>query len=85
MQQITYIICGLTSLASAVLLARAAAGPSRRLLFWGSVFFVGMALNNLLAFVDTAVVTNVDWSIVPNGVALASLAILIYALIWEAT
>ena len=85
MPGLVYILCMLTSLASAVLLARAATGPGRRLLLCSAVAFVGMALNNVALFVDTVIVAGVDWSVVPHLIALASVAILIYALIWEST
>lgn len=85
MPGVVYILCLLASLASALLLARAAKGPAGRLLFWGAIFFLGMALNNILLWVDVFVGPTVDWSLAPNIVALVSVGILIYALIWEAT
>jgi hypothetical protein len=80
-----FILCGITSLLSAALLARAARGTSFRLLGWGAVFFVGMALNNFLLFADLVLTPGVNWTFVPHLVGLASLGVLIYALIWEAT
>ena len=85
MPEATYILCMITSVVSALLLAQAARRSAGRLLFWGAVFFVGMALNNLLMFVDAAVVPKSNWSLAPNVVALASIAVLLYALIWEST
>jgi hydrogenase/urease accessory protein HupE len=66
-------------------LARGTRGPGGRLMFWAALFFVGMAINNVLLFVDTAVVPEVDWSLAPNLVALTSLVFLLYGLIWETT
>jgi hypothetical protein len=85
MSEATYVLCTLTSIVSAALLARAAHGPSGRLMFWGAIFFVGMALNNVLLFVDALLGPSIDWSLWPNLVALISIAILLYALIWETT
>jgi hypothetical protein len=85
MSEITYILCLITSIISAVLLALRARGPSGQLMFWGAIFFVGMALNNALMFADAVAVPATDWSVVPNLVALASIAVLLYALIWEST
>lgn len=85
MREATYILCAITSIVSAMLLFRAARGPSGRLLLWGGVFFVGMALNNVLQFVDAAIGPKVDWSLAPNLVAVISVCILLYALIWETT
>lgn len=85
MSGIVFILCTITSLASAVLLARAARGPGGRLLFWSAISFTGMALNNILLYVDTVIAPQSDWSLYPNLVALASVAVLLYALIWDAT
>lgn len=83
MSEATYILCLLTSLVSAALLARAAHANGVRLLWWGAAFFVGMALNNLLLLVDFLVGPGLDLSLWPNVAALASVLLLIYALIWE--
>ena len=85
MPGVIYIICAITSVASACLLARGAGGPGGRMLFWSAIFFAGMAVNNVLAYVDIAIGPHVDWSLAPNLVALASLGVLLYALIWETT
>ena len=85
MPGIVYILCTLTALASAILLARATFHGGGRLLFWSAIAFAGMALNNLLLYVDRVIAPNVDWSLYPNVVALASVSVLLYALIWDAT
>ena len=84
MPGIVYILCTITALASAILLARSAWRGGGRLLFWSAVAFVGMALNNVLLYVDALAGPTVDWSVYPNVVALASAAVLLYALIWDA-
>jgi hypothetical protein len=84
MSGIVYILCTITALASAILLARAAWRGGTRLLFWSAVAFAGMALNNILLYVDTVVAPRADWSLYPNLVALASIVVLLYALIWDA-
>jgi hypothetical protein len=81
MAEATYIICTLTSLASAVLMMRAVRGPGGRLLFWGAVFFLGMAANNIALFANA--LTDADWSVVPNVIMLVSVAALLYGLIWD--
>ncbi|MEX2176697.1 MAG: DUF5985 family protein [Pirellulaceae bacterium] len=86
MPEATYIICTITSLASAIMLWRSTQAPRNRLLIWGAVFFFGMALNNVLLFVDKVLLPNQAWSSVPpNIVMLASVSALIYGLIWEVT
>lgn len=85
MSSVTFILCTIISLISAILLMRSAKGPQGRFLFWGAIYFLGAALNNILLYIDAVVVPDVDWALAPNLVGLVSIAILIYALIWEAT
>jgi hypothetical protein len=85
MPGLAFLLCMITSLLSAVLLWRAARGPTRRLLLWSAAFFVGMAINNLLLFVDVITGPNVNWMTPANVVAAVSVIGLIYALVWEAT
>ena len=81
MPEVTYVICTLTSLASALLMMRAIRGPGGRLLFWGAVFFLGMAVNNIALFANA--MTEADYSVVPNIIMLASVAALLYGLVWD--
>ena len=81
MPEATYVICTITSLASAALMLRSMRGSGGRLLLWGSVFFLGMALNNVALLVNA--MTSADLSIVPNIVMLISVAALLYGLIWD--
>jgi Family of unknown function (DUF5985) len=83
MSGIVYILCTITALASAILLARAAWTGGGRLLFWSATAFAGMALNNILLYIDTMIAPQTDWSLYPNVVALASVAVLLYGLIWD--
>src|SRR5688500_5367730 len=56
-----------------------------RLLYWSSLCFLGMAINNLLLYVDLIVGPNWDLSMAPNIANLVSLALLCYGLIWDAS
>jgi hypothetical protein len=78
------VLCALASLACAWLLARSYARSRVRLLLWSAVCFTGLALNNVILFIDKVVAPDVDlsaWRLVP---AAAGLAALVYGLIWEA-
>jgi len=75
----------LTSLASGVLLWRAARGASRRLLQWSALFFFGMTVNNAILFADVLVGPQTDLTMPANIVAISSVFALLYALIWEGT
>lgn len=78
-----YIACAATSLLCALLLLRAYLRQGPRLLFWSSLCFFGLTLNNALLFVDVILLPQVDlilWRTLP---AVLGLAALLYGLIWE--
>lgn len=90
MAEIVYVLCALTSIACSVLLLRAWRASKSRLLFWSGVCFAGLAVNNVLLFVDLVVTAGVDIVIlgvplvmVRAAIALASVMILVFGLIWE--
>ena len=78
-----YILCALTSLACAVLLLRGYVRSRVRLLLWSGLCFAGLALNNVVLFVDVRVLPETDLSLVRTLPAVAGIVILIYGLIWE--
>ena len=83
MANVVYILCALNSFACAILLLRGFRNSGVRLLLWSGLAFLGMALNNLLLFVDLGMVPTVDlavWRAVP---LLVGLALLLYGLVWE--
>jgi hypothetical protein len=79
-----YILCMLTSAVGAFLLLRGYARTRVRLLAWSGLCFAGLALNNVLLFVDRIVVPDTDLSIWRQATALAALSTLLYGLIWDA-
>lgn len=85
MPGLVYLLCAATSLASGFLLLRGAVTRGGGLLFWSSLCFFGMALNNVLMYVDAVVVPGTDLSFWPNAVSLASVTMLSIALIWYST
>jgi hypothetical protein len=78
-----YILCILTSLVCAVLLVRGWLATRVRLLLWSALCFIGLALNNILLFVDVRVLPETDLSVVRTLPALAGILLLLYGLIWE--
>jgi len=81
-----YILCGLTSLGCALLLWRSFRQTRARLLFWSGLCFAGLFLNNVLLFLDLIVTPpDVDLSIPRAIVALGTLVLFIYGLIFEAS
>jgi hypothetical protein len=83
MAELVYLLCALTSLTCATLLVRSYRRTRTRLLLWSSLCFAGLALNNVLLFVDLVVAPATDLSLLRAGVALAAVLTLLYGLIWE--
>ncbi len=83
MAEAVYTLCALTSVACAVLLLRAYRASRTPLLFWSSLCFIGLALNNALLILDFMVLPSVDLSILRSSVALAALTVLVGGLVWE--
>jgi hypothetical protein len=78
-----YLLCAATSIVCAVLLFRGYRLSRTRLLFWASLCFVGLAINNVGLFIDLIVLPEIDlfwWRTVP---ALGGMLILLYGLISE--
>ena len=80
---VVYALCGLTAAACAVLLLRGYFRSRVRLLLWSGLCFLGLALNNILLFVDVRVLPTTDLSVVRSIPAIIGVAILIYGLVWE--
>jgi hypothetical protein len=84
MAEAVYLMCAATSIACAVLLLRGYRESRTRLLFWSSLCFAGLAVNDVLLFVDLAVMpTSIDLSVLRGVVALVALALLMIGLVWE--
>jgi hypothetical protein len=60
----TYALCAMTSFIAAILLLRQYRATRTRLLFWSFVGFTGLALNNILVFVDLVLVPTTDLALV---------------------
>jgi hypothetical protein len=79
-----YLLCTLTSLACAWLLLVSYRRTGHRLLFWSSLCFVGMTINNVLLTLDKVVFpTQVDLLPWRLASALAAVALLLFGLIYE--
>lgn len=78
-----YLLGVAVTLGCAVLLVRAYASVRKRLLLWSAVCFVGLAISNLLVFIDLIVLPNVDlyrWRLIT---ATAAMLMLVFGLIWD--
>jgi len=83
---VVYVLCFLTSSACAWLLGRSYARSKVRLLFWSSICFVFLAMNNLVLVFDLVVwpQPNIDLRLPRLVLALAAVVSLIWGFIWDA-
>ncbi len=81
--QAVYLLCAVTSIACAVMLVRGYLASRSRLLLWSSLCFVGLALNNILLFVDLVIVPTTSLSGWRTASALLSVAVLVFGLVWD--
>ena len=82
MAEVVYVLCALTSVGCAGLLLRAWLASRVPLLLWCLVCFVGLALNNVVLFVDKVVAPDVDlaaWRGLPAAVGVTALVL---SLVW---
>lgn len=85
MAEFVYILCGLASLVCFGLLLKGYYRTRTRLLLWSSICFCGMALNNVLLFVDIVVVPEFPLGPFRVLFALVGMGFLLYGLVFETT
>ena len=83
MAEAVYLLCAITSIMCAWLLFRGYRASRTRLLFWSSLCFVGLALNNVLLVVDLVLVPSVDLSLLRTSTALLAMVVLVVGLVWD--
>jgi hypothetical protein len=83
MALLVYLLCALTSLICASLLLRSYLANRTPLLFWSSLCFVGLAMNNILLFIDLVIVPTIDLSFYRSLCALIAVLVLVFGLIWD--
>lgn len=83
MAELIYVLCAVTSTLCAALLTRSYLRTRTRMLLWSALGFVGLAVNNILLFLDLAVVPQVSLAIPRTVAALVGMAFIVGGLIWE--
>ena len=78
-----YSLCALTALVCAVFLLQAYGRGRYRLLLWSGLCFAGLTINNFLLVIDKVALPLIDLSILRASVALVSMTVLLYGLIWD--
>lgn len=79
-----YILGFLVTLACGVLLMRGFFRSRKRLLLWSGLCFLGLAISNLLVFLDV-IIWPASVDLYPERLTTAAIAMLLlmYGLIWE--
>ena len=83
MGTIVFGLCAVTSVACTALLLRGFRTSGARLLLWSGLCFAGLAVNNVLLFVDMRVVPEMDLSLWRTFPALIGVGLLLYGLVWD--
>jgi len=78
-----YTLCALTAFVCAYLLLQAYLRSRSSLLLWSGLCFAGLTLNNVVLVLDKLVFLSIDLSVWRTLLALASMMILLYGLIWD--
>lgn len=78
-----YFLCALTSVGCAWLVARSWRRSRVRLLMWTALGFAGLAINNVLLFVDRVLAPQRDLLLLRDVTALGAVSVLLFGLIWE--
>ncbi|MGH9501757.1 MAG: DUF5985 family protein [Terriglobales bacterium] len=85
MAAVVYLLGALTSLTCAVLLLRGYSRGKRKLLLWSGLCFAGLAVSNVLIFIDLVVVPDVNLYRLRLATAAVAMVLLLYGLIWESS
>ena len=83
MSTAVYALCAVTSIVCAVLLVRSYLAGRVRLLLWSALCFIGLAINNLVLFLDREIFPDVNLEYIRHGSSLAAVSVLLFGLIWE--
>jgi hypothetical protein len=76
-----YLMCAATSLMAAALLFRHYVARRTPLLFWTAIAFLGLAVNNILLYIDLGLFTGVDMRLPRTAAGAAAMLALQYGLI----
>lgn len=84
MSSIVFSLCALASIYVAYILAKAYRERPSRILFWSAICFSGLALNNIVLFIDLVLMpTEVTFALLRNTIIVASVGSLVYGLVWD--
>lgn len=86
MPGLVYILCAITSLGSAGLLLRGAISRGGGgLMFWSSLCFFAMAINNVLLYLNYIILPDIDLLLASRLATVVGIVLLNIGLIWHTT
>lgn len=83
MAEVVYVLCAITSAVCALLLYLSYRKSRMPLLFWSTLCFVCLSVNNLLLLADLIIAPNIDFSIPRNLAGVAGVGLLLYGALWS--
>ncbi|HVC31655.1 MAG TPA: DUF5985 family protein [Steroidobacteraceae bacterium] len=86
MAEAVYILCAVTSIICAVLLFRGYSATRTRLLFWASLCFLFLAINNVVLYIDLVVIpasSPIDLFWYRKTAAVIGMLVLVFGLVWD--
>jgi hypothetical protein len=78
-----YLLCFLAATLCAIMLGRSFHRTRHALLFWSTLCFSMLALNNLVLVLDLVVFPQLDLAILRGLIALAAISTLLFGFIWN--
>jgi hypothetical protein len=79
-----YILCAVTALACGLFLLRGFRRSRSRLLLWCGLFFLFIAVENAVLFIDLVVLSDaVSLLVLRRAVGLGGVIVLVYGLVWD--
>ena len=78
-----YLLCAATSVVAGTLLLRYYLTARTPLLLWSFIGFLGLAINNVLVYVDLVVIPDVDLSLIRSAAGAIGMLAMVYGLVWE--
>jgi hypothetical protein len=81
--ELIYLLCAATSIIAALLLLRYYLRRRTPLLLWSCIGFIGLALNNVLVFVDLVLFRDIDLAIPRTMAGVLGMLALTYGLARE--
>jgi hypothetical protein len=82
--EVIYFFCAATSLVAAWLLLRQYRRRRSPLLFWSSIGFLGLSVNNVFVFIDLGLLPAADLALPRIIVGATAMLLIVFGLIWEA-